>query len=280
MMSNISLPPELLDLIVYNIRNDRKALKHCSLAGRALRHACLVHLHSRVCVRNFHEWRRLSIFMEVFPHLVPYISTVLLYRSDLYLGSNTGIDSSIRTGLSSINTLCIHSVDACAEESLVDLLDGLQRLRVLCVEFWCPGPTPLMMAAIHSCATVRVLAMGCNNINTEESILASRHFISERPNRVQYLQIEMKMILYLVDALKLGTVPQLRPRALELRNNQSQALDPRVKRYLAAMEPDLEEVTFRVENAFAAEKGEWLSIRALPCAPTHVKTYSHVVYHD
>ncbi|KAK0244703.1 hypothetical protein EDD85DRAFT_809270 [Armillaria nabsnona] len=76
MFSVNCLPQELVDLVVYHLRNDRQALKHCSLVTRRLLIACRRYLHDKVsfdCMYRSESLKSSHDLISSSPHLISYI---------------------------------------------------------------------------------------------------------------------------------------------------------------------------------------------------------------
>lgn len=73
------LPQELVDLVVYHLRNDRQTLKHCSLVTRSLLAACRRYLHEKIyfdCLYRSESLKSLYDHLSSSPHLISYIRTL------------------------------------------------------------------------------------------------------------------------------------------------------------------------------------------------------------
>ncbi|KAK0222281.1 hypothetical protein IW262DRAFT_1379573 [Armillaria fumosa] len=79
MVSLNCLPQELVDLVVYHLRNDRQALKHCSLITRRLLIASRRYLHDKVsfdCMYRSESLKSSHDLISSSPHLISYIRTL------------------------------------------------------------------------------------------------------------------------------------------------------------------------------------------------------------
>ncbi|KAK0185529.1 hypothetical protein F5146DRAFT_183271 [Armillaria mellea] len=79
MFSVNCLPQELVDLVVYHMRNDRQSLKHCSLVTRRLLIACRRYLHDKVsfdCMYRSESLKSSHDLISSSPHLISYIRTL------------------------------------------------------------------------------------------------------------------------------------------------------------------------------------------------------------